>query len=484
MRNTGGANTIPVPAGSTWSNAELHAAMVAHFTTWADVPQWKVWLLHARLHDMGPGLLGIMFDQQGKQRQGCAVFYAGVGGAAPADLREQLYTCVHELGHCFNLFHSFHKKYMDPPLPNRLKALSWMNYPWKFPGGPSAFWSNFPFVFDTLETVHLRHAYRNNVIMGANPFGKGAALERGALSDLLAPEEDHSGLKLTLSAPQSVPLGTPVRVLVQLESTDGRAKHASPLLANGHPALPGDPKFGVVKLGIQGPNGRIADYEHPIHHCISAEPVLLTAGEPQAPPASALVSYDRRLGQVFDQPGTYRLLAAYPAVDGSTVVSNVATLAVRPPMTASDADAAELMLQDDVGLLLALDGSDSETLGAANAAIDTVLEEHAEHPAAAHAALAKGTNAAREFKLIQADYSVTVRKPMAKEAASLLKSASSAGAEEGMDPVATLQALSGLAHVQSKEAASATKKRMTTIGEEMNLPPSALNTFLGDDSIA
>ena len=75
MRPTGQGNVIPVAPGGTWSNAELHAAMQAQFSQWATLPQWKVWLLHARLHDRGPGLLGIMFDQHGAPRQGCAVFH-------------------------------------------------------------------------------------------------------------------------------------------------------------------------------------------------------------------------------------------------------------------------------------------------------------------------------------------------------------------------------------------------------------------------
>ena len=209
MRLAGTPNVVPAAPGTTWSNAELHAAMLTHFSLWKEQPQWKVWLLHAMRHDYGPGLLGIMFDQQGKQRQGCAVFYAGsLGGTSATALRYQLYTCVHELGHCFNLFHSFHKTYMTPPMPNRLDALSWMNYPQNYPGGSAAFWNDFPFQFDNLEVIHLRHAFRNNIIMGGNPFGVGAALEN--LEDLGDPIEDQSGLRLELEAPvSSIRLGAP-----------------------------------------------------------------------------------------------------------------------------------------------------------------------------------------------------------------------------------------------------------------------------------
>src|SRR5262249_58958611 len=80
-----------VPAGEeginhTWSDAELHASMVGHFSLWLEQPQFKVWELNAFEHDLGPSLLGIMFDQQGRQRQGCAVFYARPGRAPSGQL--------------------------------------------------------------------------------------------------------------------------------------------------------------------------------------------------------------------------------------------------------------------------------------------------------------------------------------------------------------------------------------------------------------
>ena len=165
--------------------------MVKHFSIWRDLPQWAVWLFHAKLHDIGSNLYGIMFDLQGKQRQGCAVFYEGIGGTGAAQRRLQAYTCVHELGHCFNLLHSWQKSYAIPPQPNRPGSPSWMNYPWRFPGGEGAFWSAFPFRFDAQELVHLRHGFLNDVIMGGNPFQVGSALED--LESWRAPIEDRSG---------------------------------------------------------------------------------------------------------------------------------------------------------------------------------------------------------------------------------------------------------------------------------------------------
>ena len=129
---------------AAWSDAELHAAMVRHFSRWRDLPQWAVWLFHARLHDLGPNLYGIMFDQQGQAAAGLRRLLPGIGGTTADARRLQLYTCIHELGHCFNLLHSWQKSPATPPQPNRPASPSWMNYPWRFPGGPAAFWSGVP----------------------------------------------------------------------------------------------------------------------------------------------------------------------------------------------------------------------------------------------------------------------------------------------------------------------------------------------------
>jgi hypothetical protein len=90
-----------------WSDAELLVSMQRQFARCSTAPHWDMWQCVAWEHEIGPGLYGIMFDSQA--RQGCAVFYLGIGGTTPDKLRLQLYTHVHELGHCFNLMHSWQK---------------------------------------------------------------------------------------------------------------------------------------------------------------------------------------------------------------------------------------------------------------------------------------------------------------------------------------------------------------------------------------
>jgi hypothetical protein len=411
MLSTGMSNTVATAdagANASWSDAELHAAMQKHFSKWQDLPQWAVWLLHARLHDIGPNLYGIMFDQQGRQRQGCAVFYESLAGTSADRLRLQLYTCVHELGHCFNLLHSWQKSFADPPVPNRPASPSWMNYPWNFPGGPAAFWAAFAFQFDDPEVIHIRHAFRDDVIMGGNPFTVGSALENDP--GWRDPEVDDSGLRLELSAPRAMPYGVPVAVDLALRVTSERARQVPPILG---------PRPGLVDIAIRTPGGRAIVFEPLLQHCLGGEEtVTLRAGD-EPVRDSAFIHYGKG-GFTFDQPGMYRLRARYAAPDGSLVVSDVVELLVQAPVSQADNEVAELIFGDEQGTLLSLVGSDAPELQRGNDALQEIVDRHGKHPAAAVARVVLGTNAAREFKHVEVDGSVSVREPQPEEAASLL----------------------------------------------------------------
>jgi hypothetical protein len=418
MTPTSGGDVINIGeagSGAAWSNAELHASMVRHFSLWQDLPQWCVWQVACQLHDLGTGLYGIMFDQQGKQRQGCAIFHAGIGGTTADKLRLQLYTYVHELGHCFNLLHSWQKSYATPPGTNRPAALSWMNYPWYYPGGPGAFWSAFPFQFDDPEIVHLRHAFRNNIIMGGNDFAIGASLER--TEDLATPVRDDSGLQLEIAASSKLAFGEPVVLRLRLSVTDTRGKTV-------HPHL--HPNFGLVQVAIRKPSGQIVAYDPFIDQCIIPQQERLTAAE--AFEDSAYIGFGRD-GHYFDQPGRYHLRAVYAALDGSQVVSNILPVWVSYPVTEADEKVAELFLGDEQGALLTLLGSDSEALKQGNEAFDEVLAKHAKHRLATYARLVKGVNASRQFKTINDDKQsrLTVRPPRTKESIQHLSAALGTG---------------------------------------------------------
>lgn len=415
-----------------WSDAELLASMQLHFARFSTAPHWDMWQAVCWEHEIGPGLYGIMFDSQ--RRQGCAVFYDGIGGTTTDKRRLQLYTHVHELGHCFNLMHSWQKSLARPPGVNNPAALSWMNYPWNFPGGANAFWNAFPFQYVDEELVHIRHAFRNTVIPGGNPFTIGAEeIDPAVMAD---PVQDLSGLDFAITPVQpTCMLGEPVVLSLRLRSFDrrGRTVHA-----NLHPSTSG------VSIAIGRPDGRAVRFEPLVDHLMSAEPQTLAADDQLT--ETAYIGYGKG-GLYFDQPGLYRVRAIYHAPDGSAVMSNVATVRVRHPSNAEDNDVADLMIGDEQGALLALMGSDSDALAAGRTALETVMNKHAKHPMANYVRFVMGTNAARTFKTIDsgAPGRVKVRKPDLATAATLL-----AGAAESsrLDNLSKAQGFERLAKAQ------------------------------------
>ncbi len=456
MIPTAGSDVINISeagADAKWSNAELHAAMQKHFTLWKDVEQWAVWLLVAQNHEMGSGLYGIMFDQQGKQRQGCAVFHNGIGGTTADKLRLQLYTYVHELGHCFNLLHSWQKQYATPPVPNRPNSLSWMNYPWNYPsGGATAFWNQFAFQFDNEEVVHLRHAFRKNIIMGGNNFAVGSALGRDVMADNI---RDESGLALNISTHQSsFALGEPVVLQIALATTDTRGKRVHTWL---------HPNCGMVKVIISKPSGELVAYEPLIDLLVGGQETTLTTDKPITD--SAYIGFGKD-GFYFGQPGHYRIRASYAALDGSEVLSDILTVRVRYPVTAAEESIADLFMGDEQGTLLYLLGSDDESLQRGNEAFDEMLEKHGKHPMADYVRLIKGINAGRDFKTINADNQVGVRNAQLDESATLLTAVADSRV---LDSVSTQMTLTTLADVHTRAGnEAAAKKTLDTLSAMTN----------------
>ena len=455
MISTAGSDVIDIgEAGASWSDAELHASMVKHFSLFKNQPQWAVWQVVCQQHDLGASLLGIMFDQSGSQRQGCAVFHAGIGGTTPEQLRLQLYTYVHELGHCFNLLHSWQKSLANPPGVDRPSSLSYMNYPWRFPGGAAAYWNGFPFQFDDAELVHLRHAFRDDIVMGGNPFATGSAIIDPAI--MANPVEDNSGLEFDITpSHRGYALGEPVVLKLALRAADRRGRMV-------HPHL--HPKASMTTVAIAKPNGEIVAYEPYIDHLMATQPMHLAEGS--VVEDSAYIGFGKG-GLYFEQPGSYRIRAIYHAPDGSRVMSNVISFRVRYPVTSKEQDLADLLMGDEQGALFYLLGSDSEFLSDGNAAFKTVLENYGDHPVADYVRLATGTNLSRTFKTIdeRAENRVRVRQPQLGEAATLLTAATAARSPvDSLSKVTLLERLAGKQKsLGDEQGAAASLKQAQTV---------------------
>ncbi|MFH8491259.1 hypothetical protein [Streptomyces longisporoflavus] len=482
LRTTGGRNVISTPGTGTdlqWSKAELHAAMVTNFSGYRDVPQWKVWTLVTYDYADKPGIAGTMFDSIGLQRQGMAVFTK----AAAVGTNDDLHTYVHELGHAFNLLHSFDKDKADPKQPLGPRAgygdLSWMSYPHTYLGDPgtagdqgtAAFWRAFPFCFTDDEIRHLRHGFYRDVILGGSNFIAGAAKDHAALELVAQPLIDESGLALQVEGQAAFAYGEPVVAQLKLARTGSHGDVA---------VLPDlTPSAGHVSVAITDPYGHTRLFQPLTRECGSHDTTTLTADAP-ALYISLYLGYGAD-GLYFSEPGLYKVTAVYQGPDGSRVASAPRTLRVRQPLAAADQHIGELLLGDDQGHLLAFLGSDAPQLQAGNDALQEVIERYSDHPLAAHARLARGANAGRHFQRIQ-DGRLTVREPDIKESVQQLSAAINASTgNEGLDNITLNGAMRRLAKVHAKDGnlaeADAVLDKMVTTFRGKHLPAPVQKTI-------
>ncbi|WP_221360371.1 hypothetical protein [Streptomyces beigongshangae] len=481
---TSGSNVISLSGADTdrlWSKAELHAAMVANFSGYRDVPQWKLWTLVAGGYADGDSrrIAGTMFDTIGLQRQGMAVFTE----CNTPGTNDELHTYVHELGHAFNLLHSFSKRAASPPAPsgplNGYGDLSWMQYPHLYQGDSSAavdertaaFFRAFPFRFTDDEIRHLRHGFYRNVVMGGNDFVTGAAKEQPSMELFTQPLTDESGLVLTVEGQAAFEYGEPVVAQFKLGRTGGRGDVA---------VLPElDPEAGHVTVAITDPYNQTRVFRPLTRTCGRHDTTTLTAAAP-AVYAGVYLGYGAD-GLYFSEPGLYKVTAVYQAPDGSHVVSAPRTVRIRQPLVRADQQVGELLMGDDQGQLLTFLGSDAPQLQNGNDALQEVIERHGDHPLAVHARLARGANAGRHFQHVR-DGRLVVREPDIKESVQQLGAAINASTGDGgLDNITLNKTMRRLARVHAKDGnlpeADAVLDRMVATFKGKGLPAAVQRTI-------
>ncbi|MCW2777670.1 MAG: uncharacterized protein JWN17_1395 [Frankiales bacterium] len=382
VRKSAGDSTIPVSVAGTdalWTDQEMHDAMQTYWSRFANIAQWSVWTLFAGRSIQGSGLGGIMFDSIGpNHRQGCAIFSnsfistppAGDPHGAAAVQRMRFWTAVHELGHTFNLAHSWQKSLGAPwlPLADEPEARSFMNYPYNVAGGPTAFFATFAHRFSDAELLYLRHAPSPFVQQGNTAWFTDHGFEQAAVS----PEPE---LALTLRVNRIRPVFEflePIVVELTLENVTDR-----PLLVDRHALEAGD--LSVIAADRHGTATALRPFAAT---CTRPEPVALMPGESLY--ASLPVSAGHGGARVAD-PGYYTVQACLHQAD-EDLVSAPLRLKVLPPHDRVAEALAPDVLEQDVRRVLAFHGS--RVLEDANDTLRRVVDEMPGTAAATQAAFA------------------------------------------------------------------------------------------------
>lgn len=358
------ATSIPIAdagANGSWSDSEMHNAMVAYWSRFADRPQWAMWVLYALQHDQGRSLGGIMFDDIGpNHRQGTAIFTDSfIQDAPPGDdnpgpwrARMAYWTAVHEMGHAFNLAHAWQKALGTPqgapgdpwiPLANEPESRSFMNYPFRVSGGQASFFSDFRFRFSDDELIFMRHAPRRFVQMGNSDWFVDHAFE--------APDQLTAPGNWTLEIRPNRDVNTyrflePVAVEFKLTRTSaGVGTVEEHLLTEGH----------NLTVLVQRVGGRARLWRPMVTRCHKEDESILKPSESLY--ASHTISASPE-GWLIDEPGTYQVQGAIDLGD-DVVVSNVLRLSVAPPITADEAALAPQYFTEEVARALVFGGAPS-----------------------------------------------------------------------------------------------------------------------------
>jgi len=392
---SGGDGEVPLSgAGSngTWSDAEMHDAMVAYWSRFADRPQWTMWTFWCALHDRGTSLGGIMFDDIGpNHRQGTAIFTEAFISRPPSGeaepeawvARMRFWTAVHEMGHAFNLAHAWQKNLGAAwiPLANEPESRSFMNYPYRVSGGERRFFSDFEYAFSDQELLFMRHAPAAFVQMGNADWFDDHGFEQA--------EPDDRGLRLEVRmhrAGRTFEFMEPVNLELKL-ANDG----AQPVLVDRAALRDGDDLTVIIKR-----DGRPARQWHPYaSYARDADADVIRPGEARYAPLSISTGLN---GADLAEPGNYVVQVALD-VGGAMVVSQPLSLRVGVPRSWEQEDLAGDFFTDDVNRAMALGGT--QVMTGANRVLENVADRFPTSRVALHARAALATPRLRDFKYLE-----------------------------------------------------------------------------------
>jgi hypothetical protein len=352
-----------------WTDQELHDAMQFHWSRFAKKAQWAIWVIFASKYKKDALQCGVMFDHIGRQhRQGCAIFEEQAvepgdhGSLATGDLSEPskrniFWVACHEIGHCFNLPHSWLTMGGVPWIggwPDRAaepKALSFMNYSSKYPGGAEEYLDHFEYRFSGRDH---HHKGRDLLFMRHAPEG---FVEPGDREDLV--EGFRAGLvhhpinpkfDLKLRANREKPIFEfmePITLELRLANSSSHHQIVDKNLLSMTESM---------TITIQKDGGRPRLFKPYARYCWVPRKKTL---KPEERLYESLFVSAGLKGWYISEPGSYTIRVAIHA-RGEDIPSNPLRIRVEPP-SGHDKKIQERLAQDffsdDIGRIIALDGS-------------------------------------------------------------------------------------------------------------------------------
>jgi hypothetical protein len=444
---------VPSPPGTTWSDMEMHDAMQIHWSRFANSAQWAMWVFYASLHEAGTGLGGIMFDDIGpNHRQGTALFVDSFIAQPPSGEthpnewidRMRLWTAIHEMGHSFNLAHSWQKTLGTSwvPLADEPEARSFMNYPFAVVGGQAAFFANFEYRFSDQELLFIRHAPERFVQMG-----NAAWFDHHGFEEAAVPEEPTLKLELRVNRERArYEFMEPVWLELKLKNVGDQ-----PRLVDAD-VLDADSLTVILKK-----QGKEARQLVPFRQkCTQPVTKALMPGDSLYGTVLASAGLN---GWDVAEPGTYTIQAA-AHIGSEDVVSLPLELRIAPPISRDEEYAAGDLFAQGPARALALGGT--RFLDDANDVLQEIVERFPERRISLHARIALGNPHTIDYKLVQPtddleELEIEVAKADPGEATALIEPVLVDEAET---------ALESLGHIRYRTIAERTATRLAAAGAD------------------
>lgn len=345
------STNVAQASGNSWSDAEMHTAMLAKRDAANLDKEWRYHILSVKNLDSTPR--GIMYDNGGTDsnnipREGIGIashwnipntaeWGLVAGQRSGASAKTFFRTAVHEIGHAMGLLHNT----VNNGFMNTTDVIAASATP---PANP--FPNNVIFSYADDDKRRLRHYPDIHVRPGGTAFG--AASMSNPLISPLDESFNFDGLQFTVTPLlETIPLGAPVRVHIELKNGMDQD-----LLLPSNLTLKG----GNIKGTVVGSNGQVRTFS-PIIICMDDEQLdILKVGKSIQ---SDLTLLRGKEGALFPNAGMYTIqVILHWDVDGFPVeIKSSATVMVTPVVDEAHAIAAMKTLSTpDLLLTLAFGG--------------------------------------------------------------------------------------------------------------------------------
>jgi hypothetical protein len=298
--------------------------------------------------------------------------------------RRRFFTAIHEIGHCFNLGHSWEKHGANPwiSLAPDDQALSITNYPERV----ANFWPNFKYRFTDQDLYFLRHAPAEFVEMGDEAWGENhgdrVPLQRGPVGT-----KHPFTLEIVASRPRRLfEFLEPITLELKLTNQSGHPQSVDPATLN---------ELHALTLVVAPHRGLAKEWLPYARRCYFADLRILQPGESLRTPifASAGVS-----GWYLAEPGAYTIHARLETPGGG-ILAQPLTLRVAAPRSWDEEYLAQDFFTDDVGRTLAFGGT--HVMNGALNMLRESTDRCKDKAVARHAMLALGLPLMRDTRVLR-----------------------------------------------------------------------------------